>query len=89
MSLGGEGALNPKQYARLCQMRSNTKMQLSTQCRECGTINISEYVNNFLSTNPTTLILCVCVGGGGGDWVQGQGIKERGERGRQSNNSHK
>ena len=35
----------------------NTKMQLSTQCRACGTINISKYVNNFLSTNPTTFIL--------------------------------
>ena len=27
-------------------------------------------------------------GGGGGGGVQGKGIKERGERGRQSNNSH-
>ena len=35
----------------------NTKMQLSTQCRACGTINISKYVNIFLSTNPTTFIL--------------------------------
>ena len=33
------------------------KKQPSTQCRECGTINISNYVNNFLSTNPTILIL--------------------------------
>ena len=44
----------------LCQTVSNevnTKMQLSTQCRACGTINISKYVNNFLSTNPTTFIL--------------------------------
>ena len=32
-------------------------MQLSTHCRACGTINISIYVNNFLNTNPTTLIL--------------------------------
>ena len=32
-------------------------MQLSTQCRACGTINISKYVKNLLSTNPTTLIL--------------------------------
>ena len=31
--------------------------QPSTQCRACGTINISKYVNNVLSTNPTTLIL--------------------------------
>ena len=32
-------------------------MQLSSQCRACGTINISKDVNNFLSTNPTTVIL--------------------------------
>ena len=44
----------------VCQTVSNevnTKMQLSTQCRACGTINISKYVNIFLSTNPTTFIL--------------------------------
>ena len=34
-----------------------SKKQPSTHCRACGTINISKYVNNFLSTNPTTLIL--------------------------------
>ena len=37
--------------------------------------------------------LCVCVGGGGGCGKEGAGFsgpgnKERGERGRQSNNSH-
>ena len=76
-------------------------MQLSTQCRACGIINISKYVNNFLSTNPSTLILSSLVGnfdkesksdffcgGGGGGRVQGQGKKERGERGRQSNSCH-
>ena len=71
-------------------------MQLSTQCRACGTINFLKYVNNFLSTNHTTLILTSLVrimtknpnliffnwGGGG---FQDQGIKERGELGRQSN----
>ena len=44
----------------VCQAVSNevnTIMQLSTHCRACGTINISKYVNNFLSTNPTTFIL--------------------------------
>ena len=38
----------------------NTKKQPSqpsTHYRACGTINISKYVNNFLSTNPTTFIL--------------------------------
>ena len=56
---GGGAALKPKQYA-VCQTVSNevnTKMQLSTPCRACGTINISKYVNIFLSTNPTTFIL--------------------------------
>ena len=33
------------------------KDQQSTQCRACGTINISKYVHNFLKTNPTTLSL--------------------------------
>ena len=45
----GGAALKPKQYARLWQP--------STHCRACGTINISKYVNNFLRTNPTILIL--------------------------------
>ena len=31
--------------------------QPSTHCRAYGTINISKYVNNFLSTKPKTLIL--------------------------------
>ena len=53
---GGEGgALKPKQQTVSNEV--NTKMQLSTQCRACGTINISKYFNIFLSTNPTTLIL--------------------------------
>ena len=44
----------------VCQTVSNevnTKTQLSTPCRACGTINISKYVRIFLSTNPTTFIL--------------------------------
>ena len=54
---GGErDALEPKKYARLSN-EVKYKMKLSTQCRACGTINISKYVNNFLSTNPSTLIL--------------------------------
>ena len=55
---GGRGvgrALKPKQQTVSNEV--NTKMQLSTQCRACGTINISKYVNIFLSTNPTTFIL--------------------------------
>ena len=48
-------ALKPKQQTVSNEV--NTKMQLSTQCRACGTINISKYVNIFLSTNPTTFIL--------------------------------
>ena len=31
-------------------------MQLFTQCKACGTITISKYVYNFLSTNPTIRI---------------------------------
>ena len=54
---GGGGGTETK---TVCQTVSNeviTKMQLSTQCRACGTINISKYLNIFLSTNPTTFIL--------------------------------
>ena len=40
-----------------CHKRSNTKQQPSTQCKVRGTINILKYVNDFKSTNPTTLIL--------------------------------
>ena len=52
---GGGGVLKPKQQTVSNEV--NTKMQQSTQCRACGTINISKYVNIFLSTNPTTFIL--------------------------------
>ena len=52
---GGGEALKPKQQTVSNEV--NTKMQLSTQCRACGTINISKYVNIFLSINPTTFIL--------------------------------
>ena len=51
----GGRALKPKQQTMSNEV--NTKMQLSTQCRACGTINISKYVNIFLSTNPTTFIV--------------------------------
>ena len=48
----GGGALTPKMYAKLCQFRSNTEIQLSTQCRACSKISISKSKNsNFeLST---------------------------------------
>ena len=52
--------LKPKKYARLSN-EVNTKKQPSIQCKACGTINISKNVNNFLSTNPTSLILCSLV----------------------------
>ena len=64
------------------------KKQPSTHCTACGTINISKYVNNFLSTNPTTLILsslvsefrqriqiCFFWGGGRGGGGGGGGIR--------------
>ena len=37
---GREGALTPKLYAKLCHLRSNTEIQLSTQCRACSKINV-------------------------------------------------
>ena len=53
---GGAGHWNQNSMPD-CVNEVNTKMQLSTQCRACGTINISKYVNIFLSTNPTAFIL--------------------------------
>ena len=53
--VGGGGGGGGKQQTLSNEV--NTKMQLSTQCRACGTIKISKYVNIFLSTNPTTFIL--------------------------------
>ena len=44
----------------VCQTVSNeVKYKNATiyTCRACGTIKISKYDNNFLSTNPTTFIL--------------------------------
>ena len=39
----------PKLYAKLCHLRSNTEIQLSTQCRACSKINISKSKNsNFV-----------------------------------------
>ena len=52
---GGGRALKPKQQTVSDEV--NTKVQLSTQCRACGTINISKYVNIFLNTKPTSFIL--------------------------------
>ena len=42
----GGGNTETKQYARLSR-EVNTKQQPSTQCKACGTINITKYVNNF------------------------------------------
>ena len=54
---GGGGGTETKTVCQTMSNEVNTKMQLSTQCRACGTINISVCVNIFLSTNPTTFIL--------------------------------
>ena len=54
---GRGGGAETKTVCQTVSNEVNTKMQLSTQCRACGTINISKYVNIFLSTNPTTFIL--------------------------------
>ena len=53
----GGGGTETKTVCQTVSNEVNTKMQLSTQCSACGTINISKYVNIFLSTNPTTFIL--------------------------------
>ena len=50
---GGRGcSVSKKKYRRL---PNEVKCKKATIA--CGIINISNYVNNFLSTNPTTLIL--------------------------------
>ena len=57
---GGGGGGGGTETKTVCQTVSNevhTKMQQSTQCRACGIINISKYINIFFSTNPTTFIL--------------------------------
>ena len=54
---GCGAVLKPKQYARLSNEIKYKKKYLYTNCRACGTINFSKYVNNVLSTNPTTLNL--------------------------------
>ena len=52
-----EGGPETKTVCQTVPNEVNTKKQQSTQFRACGTISISKYVNNFLSTNPTTFIL--------------------------------
>ena len=47
---GGGGGTETETVCQAVSNEVNTKMQLSTQCRACGTINISKYVNIFLST---------------------------------------
>ena len=54
---GGGAGTETKTVCQTVSNEVNTKMQLSTQCRACGTINISAYVNIFLSTKSTTFIL--------------------------------
>ena len=54
---GWGGGTETKTVRQTVSNEVNTKMQLSTQCRACGTINISKYVYIFLSTNPTTFWL--------------------------------
>ena len=54
---GGGGGTETKTVCQAVSNEVNTKMEISTQCRACGTINISKYFNIFLSTNPTTFIL--------------------------------
>ena len=44
-----EGGL-PKLYAKMCHLRSNTEIQLSTQCRASCKINISKSKNSNLKS---------------------------------------
>ena len=46
----GRGALTPKLYAKLCHLRSNTEIQLSTLCRAYSKINISKSKTLILSS---------------------------------------
>ena len=46
---GGGGGTETKTVCQTVSNEVNTKMQQSTQCRACGTINISKYVNIFLA----------------------------------------
>ena len=60
--IGGGGGVEGvgAETKTVCQTVSNEVKYKNTTtcipCRACGTINISKYVNNFLSTNPTTFI---------------------------------
>ena len=49
---GGGGDTETKTVCQTVSNEVNTKMQLSTQCRACGTINISKYVNIFFKHKP-------------------------------------
>ena len=51
------GGTETKTVCQTVSNEVNIKMQPSTQCSACGIINISKYVNYFLSTNSTTFIL--------------------------------
>ena len=44
---GGGGGTETKTVCQTVSNEVNTKMQQSTQCTACGTINISKYVNIF------------------------------------------
>ena len=49
---GGQGGTATKPVCQTVSNEVNTKMQLSTQCRACGTINISKYVNSLFKHKP-------------------------------------
>ena len=44
---GGGGRTETKTVCQTVLNEVNTKMQLSTQCRACGTIDIAKYINNL------------------------------------------
>ena len=49
---GGEAGTETKLVCQTVSNEVNTKMQLSTQCGACGTINISKYINIFFQHKP-------------------------------------
>ena len=50
--MGGGGGTETKTVCQTVSNEVNTKMQQSTQCRACGTINTSKYVNIFFKHKP-------------------------------------
>ena len=57
LGTAGGGGTETKTVCQTVSNEVNTKMQQSTQCRACGTINISKYVNIFFKHKPYNLYI--------------------------------